>query len=114
MTSSITSAIQAYRTAARQVMGSVSATAETVRAATTASEAGGNNGAFGEMVRSSLREAVQVQKTAEAVSLKGIAGEADMRDVVLAVSNAENTLNTVVAIRDRVVSAYQEILKMPI
>lgn len=113
MTSSISSAIQAYRAAARQVMGSVSSTAETVRAATTASEAG-SNGAFGEMVRSSLREAVQVQKTAEAVSLKGIAGEADMRDVVLAVSNAENTLNTVVAIRDRVVSAYQEILKMPI
>ncbi|NKD55840.1 MULTISPECIES: flagellar hook-basal body complex protein FliE [unclassified Haematospirillum] len=115
MTNSISSAIQAYRTAARQVLGSATETAETVRTATSSVGAPSpENGLFGDMVRSSLKEAVQVQRTAEAVSLRGIAGEADMRDVVLAVSNAETTLNTVVAIRDRVVSAYQEILKMPI
>ncbi len=35
-------------------------------------------------------------------------------DVVQAVSNAELTLQTVVAVRDRVVNAYQEIMRMPI
>jgi flagellar hook-basal body complex protein FliE len=34
--------------------------------------------------------------------------------VVTAVSNAEVTLQTVVAVRDRVVAAYLDILKMPI
>jgi flagellar hook-basal body complex protein FliE len=35
-------------------------------------------------------------------------------DVVTAVSNAEMTLQTVVAVRDRVLNAYQEIMRMPI
>ena len=43
-----------------------------------------------------------------------IAGEADVTDVVMAVTNAETTLQTVVAVRDRVMAAYQEILRMPI
>jgi flagellar hook-basal body complex protein FliE len=34
--------------------------------------------------------------------------------VVTAVTNAELTLETVVAVRDRVVQAYQDILRMPI
>ncbi|MEM6903398.1 MAG: flagellar hook-basal body complex protein FliE, partial [Pseudomonadota bacterium] len=34
-------------------------------------------------------------------------------DVVMAVNNAEITLQSVVSIRDRVISAYQEILRMP-
>ena len=43
-----------------------------------------------------------------------VAGKADLTDVVTAVSEAETALNTVVAIRDRVISAYQDIIKMPI
>ncbi len=46
--------------------------------------------------------------------MKQISGEADLKDVVTAVANAENTLETVVAVRDKVLSAYQEILRMPI
>jgi flagellar hook-basal body complex protein FliE len=41
-------------------------------------------------------------------------GEADLRDVVAAVNNAEVTLQTVMAIRDKVVDAYTQILRMPI
>ncbi len=43
-----------------------------------------------------------------------IAGEADLKDVITAVANAEQTLETVVAVRDKVLAAYNEILKMPI
>ena len=37
-----------------------------------------------------------------------------MIDVVTAVANAELTLETVVAIRDQVIQAYQEVIRMPI
>ena len=46
--------------------------------------------------------------------IQALAGKADLADVVTAVSNAELTLQTVVAVRDRVVAAYLDILKMPI
>lgn len=50
----------------------------------------------------------------EQATIGAITGKADISSVVMAVSQAEVTLQTVVAIRDRVVSAYQEILRMPI
>jgi flagellar hook-basal body complex protein FliE len=69
---------------------------------------------FVEMVSDSLQSAMQTGRQAEELSLKQISGEADLKDVVTAVANAEHTLETVVAVRDKVLSAYQEILRMPI
>jgi len=45
---------------------------------------------------------------------KQVAGQADIVDVVNAVNAAEITLDTVVAVRDKVVAAYQSIMNMPI
>ena len=50
----------------------------------------------------------------EAVSLKAATGKADITEVVTAMNNAEMTLQEVTAVRDRVISAYQDILRMPI
>lgn len=50
----------------------------------------------------------------ERVTIGAMTGKADVSEVVMAVSQAEIALQTVVSIRDRVVSAYQEILRMPI
>jgi flagellar hook-basal body complex protein FliE len=47
-------------------------------------------------------------------STKSIANEAELHDLITSVSNAELTLNTVVAVRDRMISAYQDIIKMAI
>lgn len=69
---------------------------------------------FVDMVSDSLSSAMQTGRQAEELSLKQISGEADLKDVVTAVANAEHTLETVVAVRDKVLSAYQEILRMPI
>ena len=52
--------------------------------------------------------------TSEKQSLLATAGKANVTDVVEAVSSAEVTLQAVTAVRDRVVNAYQEILRMPI
>lgn len=69
---------------------------------------------FTDLLGSSLDKARDAGYGGEQMSTKAIAGEADLHDLITAVSNAELTLNTVVAIRDRVISAYQDIIKMPI
>lgn len=75
---------------------------------------GGAGAGFGEMLTEALQSTVDAQKTAEATSVKAVNGKADVTDVVTAVTNAEVALDTVVAVRDRVISAYQEIMRMPI
>jgi len=53
-------------------------------------------------------------RTAEKVSFEGIKGEATTRQVVDAVMTAQQTLQTALAIRDKIVSAYLEISRMSI
>jgi flagellar hook-basal body complex protein FliE len=61
-----------------------------------------------------LKTAVGTMRTGETASAQGATGQGDLVGVVNAVTAAELTLETVVAIRDRVISAYQDIMKMPI
>ncbi|MGV3550682.1 flagellar hook-basal body complex protein FliE [Rhizobium sp.] len=53
-------------------------------------------------------------KGAEKTSMDGMLGKASTREVVEAVMSADQTLQTAMAFRDKVVSAYLEIVKMPI
>lgn len=53
-------------------------------------------------------------RNAEQASFAGITGQADTREVVDAVMAAEQTLQTAVAIRDKIVSAYLEISRLQI
>jgi flagellar hook-basal body complex protein FliE len=71
-------------------------------------------GGFADLVRQVAGETEQVMQKSEDESLKASLGKADIGEVVTAVANAEATLQTVAALRDRVVAAYQEILRMPI
>jgi len=72
------------------------------------------NASFGDMLGNIFDTAVEASRASEAVSAQSIQGKADLIDVVTAVNNAEMAVETLVAVRDRVVSAYQEILRMPI
>lgn len=80
-------------------------------AAETAS-AGGSS--FADLLSEGLDQAIGSQKEAERLSQQATVGKADINDVILAVQNADMVLNTVVAIRDKVVTAYQDILRMAI
>jgi flagellar hook-basal body complex protein FliE len=71
-------------------------------------------GGFGDLLRSALQDGIDAAKKSEQMSAQAVAGKADVTDVVTAVNNAEMALDTVVAVRDRVISAYQEIMRMPI
>ena len=69
---------------------------------------------FGELVSQAVSNAIETGKVSEEMSAKAIAGTADLREVVTAVTNAEVTMQTALAIRDRVVQAYKDIISMPI
>lgn len=69
---------------------------------------------FNALMKSGIQNTIQANRHAEYMSMEGVAGRADVTEVVAAISNAEASLNTMVAVRDRVISAYQEILRMPI
>ena len=71
-------------------------------------------GSFGQMLSGVLNDAVSTGKAAEAKTMSVAQGKGDLVDVVSAMNSAEMSLETVVAIRDKVISAYQEIMRMPI
>lgn len=57
-------------------------------------------------------DAVSTVKGAEAVSIKGINGQASTQAVVDAVMAAERTLQTAVSLRDKAIGAYTELTRM--
>ena len=69
---------------------------------------------FAAMLQNSLTDALDAGRKSEAATLQAVAGGANLQDVVEAVNAAELSLQTVVGIRDRVISAYQDIIRMPI
>ena len=71
-------------------------------------------GSFGSVLQNALNGAIETGHTAESQATQAIAGEGNLTDVVTALSRAELALQTATAIRDRVVQAYQDIMKMPI
>jgi flagellar hook-basal body complex protein FliE len=77
-------------------------------------DASGASQSFAKLVQSSLGDMAKATAASEAQALKAVTGKADITEIVAAVSNAEMALETVVAVRDRVISAYQDIIKMPI
>lgn len=69
---------------------------------------------FADVLKDNVQETLNTMKAGEEMSAKAVTGEANLTDVVQAVTSAELTLQTVVAVRDRMISAYQEIMRMPI
>ncbi len=76
--------------------------------------AGTGAGGFGDMVENLVGNAAGSMRAAESASAKQVAGKGDLIDVVTAMGAAETALDTVVAVRDRVVSAYSDIMRMQI
>jgi len=74
----------------------------------------GDTPGFGDMLQDVARAATEATRTSETASVQALQGNADVTQVVTALTNAELALQTVVAVRDRVIQAYQEISRMPI
>ena len=83
------------------------------------SAAGGNvapagGSEFSNILQSVIGDTVQQSRAAETQMSAAIQGRAELIDVVTAVTSSEASLETVMAVRDQVISAYQEIMRMPI
>lgn len=96
------SAARAYQQAAQAMQGG--------------GAAGGASGGvdFGSLVQDAIRQAGAGAGQAEQQGLAVASGQGDIVNVVTAIAAAETQLQTVIAVRDQVISAYQEILRMPI
>jgi flagellar hook-basal body complex protein FliE len=79
-----------------------------------ASEPASQGAEFGAALSRAMEQAVEIGRSADTAATAALTGQGSVTDVVLAVSRAELALQTAVAVRDRVVSAYQEIMRMPI
>ncbi|MBT8473325.1 MAG: flagellar hook-basal body complex protein FliE [Marinicaulis sp.] len=69
---------------------------------------------FSSLVADAVKSTQESLKAGDAAAASVAAGEASLVDVVTAVSAAEVTLETAIAVRNRVIDAYQQILRMPI
>jgi flagellar hook-basal body complex protein FliE len=67
---------------------------------------------FASLIGGAASSAVQSMHQAEAVTSSGLLGKTDTQSVVQALSNAELTMQTVVAVRDKVLSAYNDVMHM--
>jgi flagellar hook-basal body complex protein FliE len=102
---SVTAGINAYR----DIAGTNRPTAGT----DVGGAAGGGDG-FVDALKGAAESWVDTLRQSEQKSAQAVTGQVDIRDVVMAVNNAEVTLQTAVAVRDKVIAAYQEIMRMPI
>lgn len=77
-----------------------------------ASEAGGVS--FGDLLKESLSSVMDAGKKSDAQTIAMASGKANVMDVVTAVAETDVAVSTLVSVRDKVISAYEDIMKMPI
>src|SRR5580698_7939404 len=66
---------------------------------------------FADALKGFAGDAVDALKDGEKAATASVSGKADLTSVVTAVNNAELMLQTVTAIRDKVISAYQSVIQ---
>jgi flagellar hook-basal body complex protein FliE len=81
-------------------------------AASPAAAAPGGN--FSDFLSGAIKDSIQSIGQGEKAAQSQVTGKANIVDVVNSVNSAELTLDTVVAVRDKVVAAYQSIMTMAI
>lgn len=87
---------------------------QTARAAQGGATEGADQVDFAGLVQEAVRQAGASAQAAETSAMQVAAGQGDIVNVVTAIAAAETQLETVMAVRDQVIQAYQEILRMPI
>jgi flagellar hook-basal body complex protein FliE len=73
-----------------------------------------NAGDFASVLSDLAKKTASTLKASEDTAIKGIQGQAPVQDVVQSVMQAQTSLQTAIALRDKTVSAYQELIRMPI
>src|SRR5882672_3558635 len=107
-------ALPAIAAAAYQAAAQIGSASAGTAGAATAGATGATAGDFSNFLSTALKDGMGTMKQGETMAARQVSGQANIVDVVSAVNQAEITLDTVVAVRDKVVQAYQSIMNMPI
>jgi flagellar hook-basal body complex protein FliE len=87
---------------------------DAAKASTPASGSGGQAPDFGKLLSDSMQGLIDTGKKSDQMSLDLLNGKANVVDVVTAISQTQLAMESMVAVRDKVISAYEEIMRMPI
>ncbi len=80
-----------------------------------AQEAGGaEKPSFSELVAKAGSDTVETIRNAEQAAQQGLSGNSDTQQVVEATLELDTTVKVAVSVRDKLVEAYQEIMRMPV
>ncbi len=71
-------------------------------------------GSFAKILNDAVGSVAEAGKKADAQSLAAASGNADLVQVVTAVAESQAAMQTLVAVRDKVISAYEDIMRMAI
>lgn len=69
---------------------------------------------FSTVLNNAIEGAINTGKVAETQTAQALAGKGNISDVAADVEEAKLTLHTVTTLRDRFVSAYQEVMRMTV
>ncbi|MGC1504536.1 MAG: flagellar hook-basal body complex protein FliE [Sulfitobacter sp.] len=69
---------------------------------------------FSTMMSRAAAQAVETVRTGDQMAIAGLNGQAGLQQVVEATMAMESTVQVSVALRDKLVEAYQDIMRMPI
>lgn len=101
-------------TSAVSSAGELAKTSQVVNSATPATQPGASTVGFNNVLEQVAADAIGSMKAGEAASIQSINGKLSAQKVVEAVMSAERSLQMAVAVRDKVVAAYQEVSRMAI
>ena len=80
-----------------------------------AGKGGGANGpSFSSVLKDALGSVADAGRKSDAQTVAMAQGKANVMDVVTAVAETDVAVSTLASVRDRVIQAYEDILKMPI
>jgi flagellar hook-basal body complex protein FliE len=97
---------------AAQAYASLARLTDSAGLAKAGSEAAGPN--FGALLKDVIGAVGQAGQNSDRQAQAMAAGKANIVDVVTAVAESEVAIDAVVAVRDKVIQAYEDIMKMPI
>ena len=95
-------------------LAAASAYSAIARLASPSGAAAAHKSDFSALLKEALVAVNETGKKSDAQTQALAAGKSNIVDVVTAVAETEVAIDAVVAVRDRVIQAYEEIMKMPI
>lgn len=69
---------------------------------------------FSQLLSDQLSQLTELGRVSDQTSMAMVNGQASVVDMVTALAATESTMETMVTVRDRVIAAYEEIMRMPI